>query len=121
MKRTLTALALAVAASSFAHVASAQEPGWRKVKLTDKFYAEGMAAGDFNQDGKMDVVYGPFWWEGPDFKVRHQIFKPTGKESEGSWKTDNDYSHDAFFAFVNDFNTDGYPDYLVYGFPGEWA
>ena len=45
MKRTLTALALAVAASSFAHSASAQEPGWRKVKLTDKFYAEGMAAG----------------------------------------------------------------------------
>ena len=121
MKRTLAALALAVAASSFAHVASAEEPGWRKVKLTDKFYAEGMAAGDFNQDGKMDVVYGPFWWEGPDFKVRHQIFKPTGKEAEGSWKTDNDYSHDAFFAFVYDFNKDGYPDYLVYGFPGEWA
>lgn len=121
MKRTLAALAVAVAASSFAHVASAEEPGWRKVKLTDKFYAEGMAAGDFNQDGKMDVVYGPFWWEGPDFKVRHQIFKPTGKEAEGSWKTDNDYSHDAFFAFVYDFNKDGYPDYLVYGFPGEFA
>jgi hypothetical protein len=121
MKRTLAALALAIAATSAAHVASAQEPGWRKVKLTDKFYAEGMAAGDFNQDGKMDVVYGPYWWEGPDFKVRHEIFKPTGKESEGSWKPDNDYSRDAFFAFVYDFNKDGYPDYLVYGFPGEFA
>jgi hypothetical protein len=39
MKRTLTALALAVAAasSSVIQVASAEEPGWRKVKLTDKF------------------------------------------------------------------------------------
>ena len=52
----------------------------------------------------MDVVYGPYWWEGPDFKVRHQIFKPTGNQAEGSWKPDNDYSHDAFFAFVYDFN-----------------
>ena len=120
MKRSLTALAMAIACST-ALVAGGEEPGWRKIKLTDKFYAEGMAAGDFNQDGKTDVVYGPYWWEGPDYKVRHPIFKPTGKEAEGSWKPDNDYSRDAFFAFVHDFNKDGFPDYLVYGFPGEWA
>ena len=122
MKRTLTALALAIGAMTCVTASTnAQEIKWKKQQLTDKFYAEGMAAGDFNKDGKMDVVYGPYWWEGPDFKVRHQIFKPTGKEAEGSWKTDNDYSHDAFFAFVYDFNGDGYPDYLVYGFPGEFA
>jgi len=123
MKRSMTALALAIGAVATAAgvAAHAQEMTWRKIQLTDKFYAEGMAAGDFNKDGKMDVVYGPYWWEGPDFKVRHQIFKPTGNQAEGSWKPDNDYSHDAFFAFVYDFNNDGYPDYLVYGFPGEFA
>jgi len=39
------------------------------------FWAEGAAFGDFNKDGKMDVVYGPYWWEGPDFKVRHTIYR----------------------------------------------
>ncbi|MDB5320493.1 MAG: repeat protein [Phycisphaerales bacterium] len=121
MKRTLTA-ALTLAIGAFAGVAHAQqEITWKKQQLTDKFYSEGMAAGDFNKDGKMDVVYGPYWWEGPDFKVRHQIYKPTGKQEEGSWKPDNEYSKDGFFAFVYDFNNDGYPDYLVYGFPGEFA
>jgi hypothetical protein len=122
MKRRLTALALAIGTLSAVSTAtSAQEITWKKQQLTDKFYAEGMAAGDFNKDGKMDVVYGPYWWEGPDFKVRHEIFKPTGNQAEGSWKVDNDYSRDAFFAFVYDFNHDGYDDYLVYGFPGEFA
>jgi hypothetical protein len=118
MKRALTALVLTAACGS---AALAVEPGWRKIKLTDKFYSEGMAAGDFNKDGKMDVVYGPYWWEGPDYTKRHPIFKPTGKQAEGSWKPDNDYSRDAFFAFTHDFNNDGYIDYLVYGFPGEFA
>jgi hypothetical protein len=119
MKRTLAALALAVSATAV--VAHAQDITWKKIKLTDKFYAEGMAAGDFNKDGKMDVVYGPFWFEGPDFRVRHQIFKPTGNQAEGSWKPDNDYSRDSFFAFTYDFNGDGYSDVLYYGFPGDFA
>jgi hypothetical protein len=121
MKTKLTALALAIAITGATRIASAQEITWKKQQLTDKFYAEGMAAGDFNKDGKMDVVYGPYWWEGPDFKVRHQIYKPTGNQAEGSWKVDNDYSHDAFFAFVHHFTPDGYDDYLVYGFPRDYA
>jgi hypothetical protein len=116
-RRRLSLVASVVIAAASA--AAAQEITWKKQQLTDKFYAEGMNAADFNKDGKMDVVYGPFWWEGPDFSVRHEIFKPTGKQAEGSWKPDNEYSKDAFFAFTCDFNNDGYPDYLVYAFPGE--
>ena len=33
------------------------------------FWAEGANVGDFNKDGKMDLVYGPYWWEGPDFTL----------------------------------------------------
>ena len=44
----------------------------QKVRLSDKFYAEGAYYGDFNRDGKLDVVAGPFWYEGPDFTKRHE-------------------------------------------------
>src|SRR5579862_924456 len=47
-------------------------PGFKKVQLTDQFWAEGADFGDFNRDGKMDVASGPYWYEGPDFKTRHQ-------------------------------------------------
>jgi len=50
-----------------------------KIQLTDQFWAEGAAIGDFNHDGKMDVTYGPYWWEGPDFKVRHTYRPDTDK------------------------------------------
>ena len=116
-RRLAAALALSLAASAVV----AEEITWRKIPLTDKFYSEGANAADFNGDGKSDVVYGPYWWAGPDFKQRYEIFKPTGKGPEGSWKPDNEYSRDAFFAFTYDFNNDGAPDYLVYGFPGEAA
>src|SRR5205814_8383276 len=36
----------------------------------------GIGTGDFNQDGKVDVVSGPFRWEGPAFDKKHQYFPP---------------------------------------------
>src|SRR5687768_3409782 len=83
MSRRLTQIVAAalLAAPAILH-ADGSNISWKKIPLTDKFYSEGASAGDFNKDGKMDVVYGPFWWAGPDFKQRHQIFKPTGKEAE---------------------------------------
>ena len=43
---------------------------FKKVRATDQFWAEGADIGDFNHDGKVDVVSGAFWYEGPDFKRR---------------------------------------------------
>src|SRR5882672_588115 len=88
---------------------------FKKTQLTDKFWAEGANFGDFNRDGKMDVVSGPFWYEGPDFKKRHEFapanatFKrkqPDGSEEtiagfEGGLGVINAYS-DNFFAFTYD-------------------
>src|SRR5215510_14031971 len=50
---------------------------FRRVQLHDQFWSEGATYGDFNRDGKQDVVAGPWWWEGPDFKVRHEIYPAT--------------------------------------------
>jgi hypothetical protein len=107
---------------------------FKKIRLTDKFWAEGANYADFNRDGKMDVVVGPYWYEGPDFHVRHEFYpanasfkrkKSDGTEEtiegfEGGLGTVNAYS-DNFLTFTYDFNGDGWPDVLVYGFPGKEA
>lgn len=87
---------------------------WKKIQLSDVFTCEGAAVGDFNRDGHMDVVAGPWWYEGPDFTKKHEIYPVK------TWKPDNEYSNN-FFTFVYDFNKDGWPDVLVYGFPGQDA
>jgi len=103
-----------------------------KMQLTDQFWAEGAAIGDFNHDGKMDVVYGPYWWEGPDFKVRHtyrpdadksKVKKADGTEIEvpgfkGALGNENGYS-DNFLTYAFDFNGDGWTDILCIGWPGK--
>ena len=103
-----------------------------KVRLTDQFWAEGASYADINRDGKVDVVSGPFWYEGPDFQTRHEIWPATqsfkrtmadGSEEtvpgfEGALGENNAYS-ECFLTFTYDFNHDGWPDVLVYGFPGK--
>ncbi len=79
--------------------------------MSDQFFSEGAAFGDFNHDGVMDVVSGPYWYEGPDFQKRHEIY-PAGKFDGAHGYSDN------FLAFAHDFNGDGWTDVLVIGFPG---
>jgi hypothetical protein len=119
-----------------ASLAFAQSPipsgEFKRIQLTDEFWAEGANFGDFNKDGKNDVVYGQFWWEGPDFAKKHEYFKVeksfTVKAADGTEKTvqgykgalstENDYSKN-FLAYTHDFNADGWTDILILGFPGE--
>ena len=84
---------------------------WKKIKVTDKFYAEGANVGDFNKDGKMDVVAGPYWIEGPDFTKMHAYTEEKAHDPNGYSKN--------FFAYTYDINKDGWTDILIYGFPGE--
>jgi hypothetical protein len=105
---------------------------FKKIQLNNEFWAEGANFGDFNRDGKNDIVSGPYWYEGPEFTNRHeyatatQTFKikrgdapeETVRGYEGALGVKNAYSEN-FFAFVYDFNKDKWPDILILGFPGK--
>jgi len=83
---------------------------WHKQQLSSVFFSEGAGSGDFNKDGKTDIVAGPFWYEGPEFKKAHAYYPPKPFDPKG-------YS-DNFFAYSQDFNGDGWEDILILGFPG---
>jgi trehalose utilization protein len=85
-------------------------PVYKKIVLADKFYAEGSHYGDFNKDGILDVVAGPYWYEGGDFTRRHEIFPPETFDPEK-------YS-DNFLAFGVDINGDSWDDVFVCPQPG---
>lgn len=104
---------------------------WNRKQITEHFWAEGACVADVNKDGKMDILSGPFWYEGPDFSKRHAIYpaansfklkKPDGTEEtipgfEGFLSGRNSYSNN-FISYAYDINGDGWTDYVVIGFPG---
>jgi hypothetical protein len=83
---------------------------FRRQQLSDVYYSEGIAAGDLNGDGQTDMVYGPYWFAGPDFREKHEIYPAVAQPRER-------YA-DHFFAWVYDFNGDGRNDCFTVGFPG---
>lgn len=79
--------------------------------LTDLFYTEAITAGDLNRDGYDEVVAGPFYYIGPDYKIAREIFPPTTVNPAGPNEHGN-YTN-CFLAHVHDFDGDGWPDILI--------
>jgi hypothetical protein len=85
-------------------------PFKKSILLTD-FVSEGVAIGDVNRDGKMDVMAGPYWFEAPHWK-RHEIYESKIFVPEKEWSN-------SMLNFSQDVNQDGWVDLIRVDFPGK--
>ncbi|MBY5959593.1 VCBS repeat-containing protein [Membranicola marinus] len=96
---------------SDAQKATNQKPvKFTKHILTNEFISEGVAVGDVNQDGHLDVLAGAYWFEAPDW-TPHEIMEPI------TFVPDKTYSN-SFLNFSMDVNQDGWVDLIRVNWPG---
>lgn len=79
---------------------------FRVQRVSDMFYSWGAAAADFNRDGKMDIVAGPYIYFGPDYTNFREIYPASAYNPSKDFPEVN-----CEYAF--DFTGDGWPDVLT--------
>jgi hypothetical protein len=83
---------------------------FKKTVIDTKFRGEGVAVGDFNHDGKLDIAVGNVYYAAPDWKMHVINDKAVEFDPHG-------YSN-CFLCFADDINHDGWTDEIVIGYPG---
>jgi hypothetical protein len=104
----LPVLGLTLAAAATALGVAPRDLSFRKITLTTEYWCDGLNAADVDGDGHMDIIAGPFWYAGPDFRTRHTFFEPVPQPLE-------EKPTNSMFNFPCDFNGDGRVDLLVLG------
>ena len=110
MKRFALLALLAAVAAAIALPARA-DVRFTKVVLDKTFRSEGVAVGDVNHDGKLDVLAGDVWYAAPDWKMGEV-------RKVGAYSPNKGYSQ-CFQNFSGDVNGDGWIDSIVVNWPGK--
>ena len=85
---------------------------FRKQQLSDFYYSWSSGAADFNHDGILDIVSGPYIYYGPDYtKYREMYLAETVNPS-------TKFAGDAWMDFPADFTGDGWPDVVTVSYGG---
>ncbi|MES1258296.1 MAG: FG-GAP-like repeat-containing protein, partial [Acidobacteriota bacterium] len=79
---------------------------FRMQRINDFYYGWSATAADINHDGILDIVSGPFYYLGPDYKVSREIY--FSKTSDVSSQLTP-----AMVNFAYDYSGDGWPDVLI--------
>lgn len=82
-------------------------PDFRMQRLSPFYYAWGAATSDFNHDGVLDVVAGPYIYFGPDYTKKAEIYPAVTRNPGGQFSTD------CWMTFAADFTGDGWPDVIT--------
>src|SRR5215204_6038653 len=76
------------------------------LRLTPFYYSFASAAADFDRDGNMDIVSGPFIFLGPDFTKVREFYMALSTNPSTSFSPN-------WLEFAGDFTGDGWPDVLL--------
>ncbi|MEP0712240.1 VCBS repeat-containing protein [Algoriphagus sp.] len=93
-----------------ATLAFSQEQDFKKTVISREFFSEGVATGDMNKDGQLDIVAGYYWFEAPTW-TQHQI------SSSRAFDPRKEYSN-SFLNLGMDVNLDGWDDIVIIDYPG---
>ena len=82
-------------------------PNFRMQRINEFYYGWSAAAADFNKDGKLDIVSGPFIYYGPDYTTSREIYPAQIVNAS------TNYSMEDWVEHAYDFTGDGWPDVLT--------
>jgi hypothetical protein len=105
--KALTMRTFGVILTAFLLAAASRPPDIAfRAQMIDPGYSETAAVADINQDGRLDIVSGEYWYEAPSWR-RHPI-----REINYT----NGYIDNFSDLVVMDVDGDGYPDIIQFGY-----
>ena len=84
-------------------------PNYRIQRISDFDYAWSAAVADVNHDGIKDVIAGPYYYLGPKYTERHEIYRAVTNNPGSEYPMD-------MVDFAFDYSGDGWPDVLSTNF-----